>query len=83
MLVKDLLIQFFDAYLVRRSLEEALAFLSDDVISLGTGAQEIARNKEELRELMREEFECIPGGFRYVSCSAMSLLPCRTKREGS
>ena len=65
MLVKDLLIQFFDAYLVRRSLEEALAFLSDDVISLGTGAQEIARNKEELRELMREEFECIPGGFRY------------------
>ncbi len=65
MVVRDLLTQFFDAYLVKRNLEEALSFLSDQVVSLGTGAQEVALNKAELRELMIHEFESIPGGFRY------------------
>ena len=64
-MMKELLIQFFDAYLVKRDLEEALSFLSDQVISLGTGAQEIARNKSELRELMIREFQAIPNGFHY------------------
>ena len=46
MLVKELLTQFFDAYLVKRDLKGALSFLVDDIISLGTGAHEIALNKK-------------------------------------
>ncbi len=65
MVVRDLLVQFFDAYLVRRDLEASLALLSEDVVSLGTGAQEVALGKQELRELMVHEFQSIPGGFRY------------------
>lgn len=49
MVVRDLLVQFFDAYLVRRDLEASLALLSEDVVSLGTGAQEVALSKQELR----------------------------------
>lgn len=65
MSVKNLLTQFLDAYLVKRDLETALPFLSDDVISLGTGAQELALNKEELRNLMIQEFKSLPNGFHY------------------
>ncbi|HIR12336.1 MAG TPA: diguanylate cyclase [Candidatus Choladousia intestinavium] len=65
MSVKNLLTQFLDAYLVKRDLETALSFLSDDVISLGTGAQELALNKEELRNLMIQEFKNLPNGFHY------------------
>ena len=65
MVVRDLLVQFFDAYLVRRDLEASLALLSEDVVSLGTGAQEVALSKQELRGLMVHEFQSIPGGFRY------------------
>lgn len=65
MMMKDLLTQFFDAYLVRRDLEASLAVLSENVISLGTGAHEVALNKSELRELMTHEFEAIPKGFHY------------------
>ena len=64
-MVKDLLTRFFDAYLVQRDLETALSLLSDDVMSLGTGAQEIALSKEELRSLMSDEFKSLPGGFHY------------------
>ncbi len=63
--VKELLIYFLDSYLVRRNLEDALSCLSDHVISLGTGVQEVALNKEELRALMIREFKSIPGGFVY------------------
>lgn len=62
---KDLLIHFFDAYLVKRDLERALACLSDNIVSLGTGAHEVALNKGELKKLMEAEFAEIPGGFRY------------------
>ena len=65
MAVKDLLVQFFDAYLVQRNLEKALAGLSDEIISLGTGVQEVALDKEALKQLMLSEFENIPGGFKY------------------
>ena len=64
-MIRDLLAQFFDAYLVKRDLEKALSFLSDGVVSLGTGAQELALDKKELRELMIREFENLPGGFHY------------------
>ena len=65
MAIKDLLTQFLDSYLVKRDWETALSFLSDDVISLGTGAQEVALNKEDLRNLMIHEFETLPDGFHY------------------
>ena len=65
MLVKELLTQFFDAYLVKRDLKGALSFLVYDIISLGTGAHEIALNKKELERLMNSEFQSIPTGFQY------------------
>lgn len=65
MIIKDLLTQFLDSYLVKRDMETALSFLADQVISLGTGAQELALDKEELRKLMQYEFESIPDGFSY------------------
>lgn len=65
MVVKDLLTQFFDAYLVKRDLKRALSFLVDDIISLGTGAQEVALNKKELERLMISEFQSLPSGFQY------------------
>ena len=74
MLVKDLLIQFFDAYLVRRSLEEALAFLSDDVISLGTGAQEIARTLCNPALTITEAAEAL--GFSSVSYFSRFTTRC-------
>ena len=51
--------------MVERQLEKSLGFLSEHVMSLGTGVQEVALNKNELRDLMIHEFESIPGGFRY------------------
>lgn len=65
MQIKHLLTQFLDSYLVERQLEKSLGFLSEHVMSLGTGVQEVALNKNELRDLMIHEFESIPGGFRY------------------
>lgn len=65
MTAKNLLTQFLDFYLIKRDLDAALGLLSEQVVSLGTGAQEVALNKAELRELMIHEFESIPGGFQY------------------
>ena len=64
-MLKQMLIDFFDAYLVQRDLERTLSYLSDEVISLGTGAQEVAVNQAELRALMMSEFEMLPDAFRY------------------
>lgn len=48
MLVKNLLTQSFDAYLIRRNLEEALGFFSDEAVGLGADDMGVAGNKEEL-----------------------------------
>lgn len=58
--MRELLEQFFRHYLRERNLEDTLALLTDQVISLGTGEQEVARNKEELRALMECEFKEMP-----------------------
>lgn len=63
--VKSLIEEFFRAYLTERNLENTLKLVSDEIISLGTGAQEIARNKKEFRELLTEEFKAGPGPFRF------------------
>lgn len=43
--------------MMERNLDKTLELVSDEVVSLGTGAQEIARNKTEFRKLLAEEFE--------------------------
>lgn len=63
--IKNLLLHFFDDYLVKRDMESALAVLAEDVVTLGTGAHEVALNKKELRKLMEAEFESIPGSLYY------------------
>lgn len=62
---KRLLEEFFDAYLVRRDLESSMALVSDQVMSVGTGVQEIARNKAELRELLEREFLMMGAPMKY------------------
>lgn len=58
--MRELLEEFFTHYLRERNLEDTLALLTDHVISLGTGEQEVAKNKEELRALMESEFKEMP-----------------------
>ncbi|HJC48486.1 MAG TPA: diguanylate cyclase [Candidatus Lachnoclostridium pullistercoris] len=63
--MRQLLDSFFDAYLLKRDLELTLAVVSDQVISVGTGDQEAARNKEEFRSLLEREFRAVHGSFSY------------------
>ncbi len=65
MRTRDLLEQFFDAYLNKRDLEAGLTFLSEKVTSVGTGDNEVAINKEEMRILMEQEVRDIEGEIRY------------------
>ena len=59
---------FFQAYLRERSMEKILAMVSDDVISLGTGSQEIAVGKAAFEKLYHAEFELSPDpiDFRFL-----------------
>lgn len=43
--MRELLEEFFTHYLRERDLEATLALLTDNIISIGTGEQEIAKNK--------------------------------------
>ena len=51
---------FFHAYLRERDLNKILAMVSENIISLGTGRQEIAIGKDELEKLFLTEFEISP-----------------------
>ena len=51
LMMKELLHTFFRHYLEDRNLNATLAMLSDQIVSIGTGEQEIAKNKEELTDL--------------------------------
>ena len=51
---------FFHAYLRERSMEKIFAMVSDNIISLGTGSQEIAIGKKEFEKLYHAEFELNP-----------------------
>jgi len=57
--------------LTERNLEATLAVLTEDVVTVGTGEQEISRNKEELRELLLSEFEELPNPLEYEICDYM------------
>lgn len=63
--MKELLHTFFQHYLEDRNLNATLAMLSDQIVSIGTGEQEIARNKEELADLLKKEFQEMPGSLRF------------------
>ena len=50
--VRELLEKFLKAYMSERDLEKTLEFVSDEIISIGTGVQETAGNKRELERLL-------------------------------
>ena len=70
-IMRKLLEKFFQHYLTERNLEATLAVLTEDVVTVGTGEQEISRNKEELRELLLSEFEELPNPLEYEICDYM------------
>ena len=51
--MRKLLEKFFQHYLTERNLEATLAVLTEDVVSVGTGEQEISRNKGERIPVLR------------------------------
>lgn len=65
MRIKKLLKQFFDACLIERNAEKALAFVSEQIMSFGTEEQEIARNKAELRTLLEQETAAVQEAERF------------------
>lgn len=65
LMMKELLHTFFQYYLEDRNLNATLAMLSDQIVSIGTGEQEIARNKEELTDLLKKEFQEMPGSLHF------------------
>ena len=69
--MRKLLEEFFHHYLTERNLEATLAVLTEDVVSVGTGEQEISRNKGEFRELLLSEFEELPNALEYEICDYM------------
>ena len=56
---------FFDAYLVRRDLDAALAQVTEDIYSLGTGVHEEAHGRAEFAALLQEELHSEPNPNHY------------------
>ena len=59
--VRELLEKFLKAYMSERDLEKTLEFVSDEIISIGTGVQETAGNKR-----LQEQDRLCPGCRRTV-----------------
>lgn len=64
--VRELLEKFLKAYMSERDLEKTLEFVSDEIISIGTGVQETAGNKRELERLLQQEFSVNPPPILYT-----------------
>ncbi|NLW12092.1 MAG: diguanylate cyclase [Clostridiaceae bacterium] len=62
----EVLDKFFTAYLTNRNMEATLSLVTEQIISLGTGAQEVALNKDEFRQLLVAEFTEIPTPIKYT-----------------
>ena len=62
---KYVLENFFDKYFTLRDAAQTLALVTDDVYSFGTGAHEVAHNKEELTQLTYSEMEQLPDPIGY------------------
>lgn len=56
--------EFFRSYLVERDIEKTLAFVTEDVYSIGTGENEVAVGREQLEGLLRMEIEAMPEPYR-------------------
>ena len=63
--IRGLINGFFDSYLVKRDIDKTMELLADDIISIGTGEQETALGKEQLKYLMMDEFCQMPDPFEY------------------
>lgn len=63
--MKKLLESFFENYLSRRNIEKTLAFVTESVITIGTGEHEIAKSKEAFRKLLEAEFTELPEPLPY------------------
>ncbi len=63
--IRELTNEFFNNYLVNRDIDSTFKLLADDVVSVGTGEQEVARGKDELRKLMEDEFRELPDPLEY------------------
>lgn len=57
---------FFHTYLTERDVEKTLELVTDDIYSLGTGAEEVAVNKAEFERLLRMEIAVIPSPIEYA-----------------
>ena len=55
---------FFDAYLVRRDVAGALAYLTDGVQWIGTGMEEMVCGREQARQSLQAKFELSPQPYR-------------------
>lgn len=58
--MRSFLEKFFTSYLKERNFDATLACVTDNIISIGTGEQEVAKSKAELGALLQEEFEQMP-----------------------
>lgn len=63
--MREFIDAFFQAYLVKRDLAETLSFLTENVISIGTGEHETAIGKKAFKELLKQELEEVPASFQY------------------
>lgn len=64
--IYPVLTRFFESYLTARNIEDTLSMISDDIYSVGTGDEEVAYGKEELKQLLQREIAALPNsiGFR-------------------
>lgn len=54
---------FFDAYLLRRNLEQTLACLTEEIHWIGTGKSGPACGQIQVKHILQEEFIQMPGPF--------------------
>lgn len=64
--MRRLVEEFLQRYVLERDVERTLEFVTEDVISVGTGEHEIAVGKHELRKLLELEFQEISQGLEFV-----------------
>ncbi len=63
--IRDAVERFFIAYLCHRDVEETVALVCEDILSIGTGAHEIAHNREEFRTLVLEDIISSPASTEF------------------
>lgn len=71
--MRALIDKFFRNYLTERDLEKTLENLTDNVITIGTGEQEIGRGKEGFRQLLLQELEELPEPMKYEIFDYMEM----------